>query len=411
MKKESDKATESVILSNNELSDVNNKLNGKSDNLPSDSSQSDEKATTKLKSKAERPRSLLFDKVKHFQNAYNGARSDSIIAGEKDKESKVNKSKLPLNSFRRSLNLDNLPEPPKFYKNPSKSNINEKANQDERVEDEAKLDRKNLKLDLTKIPTTRIVEPKIILPSTSNDNSANRNSLTTTDDSSTILSPCDDNMSDTWSVCSDYYHAHDTVHSPISPSANGLYSGDENESVIDRIRRKSFYTRFNEKKRPRRTLSSRNYNDLDLGYKSDYNSLDRRSSYDAYRMPSTSTLSSRRNNNYATDPLKDYKPYGRSVSLMNDYVNVPNRYQTYNSKIGRPAGATSSLYSDSEDHALDDILSTARSRKYSPHFQPSRLGRTSVSPVSEQYLVDSYNSPTLINSGIDTSADSNANPI
>ncbi|KAG5892436.1 hypothetical protein JTB14_003369 [Gonioctena quinquepunctata] len=354
--RDSDKTTESVIK-NIETNDVNSSCN-KNGVLPSDSSQSE------ISENKERPRSLLFEKMKHLRN---GAKSDTVL---NEKESKV-KSKLPVNSFRRSLNLENLPEPPKFYKNPSKSNLTES--------DEKRPDKKNLKLDLNKTHTKH--EPVIIIdpvPSTSSnhEDNSNRNSLTTTDDSSTILSPSDDYMScDSWSVCSD-------LHSPLSPNGH-VYSGDENESVIDRIRRKSFYTRFNEKKRTRKPNL---YKDLELGYKSptDYSSLDRKS-YDyrnpvARRSSFTSTLQ---------EPSKTYRPYNRSSSLMNDYVNMPNRYQTYSSKIGRPV---SSLYSDSEDNALDDLLSTANSRKYSSHTQASRLGRTSVSPVNEYYADHSSSS-------------------
>lgn len=293
----------------------NNPATDATEEPPNESSQSEKK---------ERPRSLLFDKVKQFQNTYNGAKSDTVLDSVKETKSK---SKLPVNSYRRSLNLDSMAEPPKFYKNPSKTN---------EEESEKKVERRNLKLDLNKT-----VEP-------------NRNSATT-DDSSTVLSPSDDYLScDSWSVCSDLHRAND-LQSPLSPNGH-IYSGDENESVIDRIRRKSFYTRFNEKKCTRRPTIS--YKDLDLGYKSpassslDYRSLDR------YRNP----LSKR--GSYAPsstqEPSNSYRSYGRSASVMNDYVNVPNRYQTYSSKIGRPA---SSIYSDPEDNSLDDLLSTAKSRK------------------------------------------------
>ncbi|XP_060529712.1 uncharacterized protein LOC132704063 isoform X2 [Cylas formicarius] len=315
--------------------------------------------------KRERPRSLLLDKMKHFQSAaYNGAKSDSVLDASSDTQK--TKSKLPVNSFRRSLNLENVSEPV------------------------VKSDRQNLMLDLKKSATT--TEP---VAGTSNEN---RNSLTTTDDSSTLLSPTDGYMScDSWSACSDFHHLND-LHSPTSHNGHAPYSGDEGESVIDRIRRKSFYTRFNERKRPTRKPSLQNYKDLDLyrpdyghkhGYgKSDYSSLDgykspvpKRSSFSSF-IPEPSVV-----NIIPSGTSREYKPYGRSASVLNDYVNVPGSYQTFSSRIGRPS-STRGLYSDSESHALDDLRATAIPRRHSPFSHHSALSRGSVSPVGEQYFVD-----------------------
>ncbi|XP_057657484.1 uncharacterized protein LOC130894589 [Diorhabda carinulata] len=332
----------------------NTKKESDNDNKTVISNDENQNDSTESTIKKERPKSLLIDKMKHFQN------------GTTDKDSKP-KSKLPVNSYRRSLNLDNMSD---------SVNNNEKP------------DRANLKLDFSKVQSRS--EPIVIkepVPSTSthDDNfNDNRNSMAMTDDSSTVLSPSDDYQScDSWSVMSEYPNVND-LHSPLSPNGY-LYSGDENESVIDRIRRKSFYTRFNEKKRMRKP---NNYN-LDLGYKSptDYSSLDRKN-YD-YRSSITrrpSYIAS------AQEPSRNYnRPYSRSSSLLNDYVNVPNRYQTYSSKIGRPA---SSLYSDSEDNTIDDLLTTAKPRNYSLSTPPSRLSRGSVSPSNEYFL--SHTSSSLI---------------
>lgn len=249
-------------------------------------------------SKPERPRSLLLEQAKHFQRNYSGTKSDSTI---NDNDTKPKVSRLPVNSFRRSLNLEN--------KNENSLNNNDSPEV---------TDRKSLKLELTQAT-----------PGTSNENSnENRNSLTTTDDSSTFLSPCEDNMScDSWSVSSDC-HGHELA-SPVSPNGY-VYSGDEGESVIDRIRRKSFYCRFNEKKRPRKT----SYKDLDL-----YKDIRKTS----YRAPSDNLYLDYRN---------------RNLSPVNDGCN---RYQTYNPRIH---GRISSLYSDSEDaNTLDDVVATGKSKK------------------------------------------------
>lgn len=223
--------------------------------------------------KRERPKSLLLDKVRHFQRTYDGAKTDSLL----EKVSVANdkgKSKLPVNSFRRSLNLDSLPEPPKFFQNTAETS------------QEVKPDRRNLKLDLNRQPE-QPAGPSGIIAQDDQQNNENRNSLTT-DEGSTILSPTDDYMScDSWSACSDFHHLND-LHSPQSHNGHIAYSGDENESVIDRIRRKSFYTRFNEKKKPRRPSFANPYKDLDLygrDYGREYSKPDY-SSLDRYRSPS-----------------------------------------------------------------------------------------------------------------------------
>ncbi|XP_058793447.1 serine/arginine repetitive matrix protein 2 isoform X2 [Phymastichus coffea] len=78
--------------------------------------------------------------------------------------------------------------------------------------------------------------------------------LASTDD---LLSPTEDTESfDSWSICSaDINHTRNDLHSPTSPSYSSLYRRDSaepsptNESVLERIRRKSFYCRFNDRKR------------------------------------------------------------------------------------------------------------------------------------------------------------------
>ncbi|XP_033365694.1 serine/arginine repetitive matrix protein 2 isoform X3 [Bombus vosnesenskii] len=70
-----------------------------------------------------------------------------------------------------------------------------------------------------------------------------------------VLSPIDDPESfDSWSISSaELSHARPDLHSPTSPS-HSLYARNDNsdnsESVIDRIRRRSFYSRFNDRRRP-----------------------------------------------------------------------------------------------------------------------------------------------------------------
>ncbi|XP_012252785.2 uncharacterized protein LOC105684192 isoform X2 [Athalia rosae] len=66
-----------------------------------------------------------------------------------------------------------------------------------------------------------------------------------------MLSPMDDTESfDSWSICSaDMNHSCSEMHSPTSPTHSPTSRIDQPESIIDRIRRRSFYSRFNDRKR------------------------------------------------------------------------------------------------------------------------------------------------------------------
>lgn len=66
------------------------------------------------------------------------------------------------------------------------------------------------------------------------------------------FSPVDEpNSFDSWSVSSaELNHARPDLHSPTSPSHALFARSDNSDSVIDRIRRRSFYSRFNDRRRP-----------------------------------------------------------------------------------------------------------------------------------------------------------------
>lgn len=71
------------------------------------------------------------------------------------------------------------------------------------------------------------------------------------DDSSSLRSP-DSESFDSWSNCSDLGSPDDFYWRSVRHSA-GNFDEMSTESVGDRIRRKSFYTRFNERKKPRKS--------------------------------------------------------------------------------------------------------------------------------------------------------------
>jgi hypothetical protein len=158
----------------------------------------------------------------------------------------------------------------------SSSNIVVKRYSDERMEEKERLknNRKGLMLDLARFKSP---EPEgtsnskgnysfppplphdIISPQTPTralyENLANYSS-NTFDASASSLSPCEDVGYDGWSTCSDDHVS--SLHHPMGTlsltrlrSTQSQGHDDPDESVVDRIRRKSFYSRFNEKKAKR----------------------------------------------------------------------------------------------------------------------------------------------------------------
>ena len=79
-------------------------------------------------------------------------------------------------------------------------------------------------------------------------------------DSSVLSPPHELESSDSRSVCSDFEN-HEFPHSPVSPAGD-----DVEESVGDRIRRKSFYSRFNDIKRKHRKSSLSSIGSFPLSY-------------------------------------------------------------------------------------------------------------------------------------------------
>jgi hypothetical protein len=79
---------------------------------------------------------------------------------------------------------------------------------------------------------------------------------------SSVLSPADESESyDSWSVCSDF-ESHEFTSSPVPPPGD-----DAEESVGDRILRKSFYSRFNDIKKKHRKPSLSSIASLSFSYR------------------------------------------------------------------------------------------------------------------------------------------------
>jgi hypothetical protein len=139
-------------------------------------------------------------------------------------------------------------------------------------------------------------------------------------DDSSVLSPADELESfDSWSVCSDF-ESHEFPTSPLPPPGN-----DVEESVSDRIRRKSFYSRFNDIKKRNRKSSLSSIGSLSSSYQ-DTNSLSflhhprnflRKKNHPADYVSSSShslyhTLKPRRSQSVYAQSDYDDRPYSRS---------------------------------------------------------------------------------------------------
>lgn len=104
-----------------------------------------------------------------------------------------------------------------------------------------------------------------------------KESRTSPDDRiSEMFSPEEPESFDSWSICSaDLNHNRGDLHSPTSPSSYSLFMrGDaqSSEPVIDRIRRRSFYSRFNDRKRPSLTAPPPGVSSVTLPRRFSFNS-------------------------------------------------------------------------------------------------------------------------------------------
>lgn len=269
----------------------------------------------------ERPKSLMIE-----TGMKNGAVSGQINGTTEG----TYKSRLPLMNNRRSLQIDDNAQSNNNQLSPvtptdNRIQFSENSIINDIAQRRANQRKLNLQLDLSATNSNQLLTP---------DN----------DSSCTLLSPYDDTVScsgDSWSACSDQGLTTSQGQSHVESNGNDLDGGEVNagESVIDRIRRKSFYSRFNDQRRSRKTSFGSgsiagSYRDLDLYRYRDYNppsnsttpthnsekrSYSRSSSYmPDYTITSelaTATLDRKRQQN---------RPYGRSTSMLHEYVNMPS---------------------------------------------------------------------------------------
>lgn len=203
-------------------------------------------------------------------------KSSGFVHKIKKNLNNISESKIPV----KFVACPDCKEPTDISESKSSDTINKRHSSEQKmtVEEKERLrnNRKGLMLDFTKLHSLENDSCDVKKSSTKNHYSfppplpqdINESLVTPTydsltnyssspyDESSTLLSPSDDIAYDRWSTCEDDHHA--TCHPLGSSSLSRLTKSIQNapqfddaelpESVVDRIRRKSFYSRFNEKK-------------------------------------------------------------------------------------------------------------------------------------------------------------------
>ncbi|XP_011340376.1 microtubule-associated protein futsch isoform X2 [Ooceraea biroi] len=210
------------------------------------------------------------------------------------------------------------------------------------------------------------------------------------DCTSEMFSPEEPESFDSWSICSaDLNHNRSDLHSPqlhspTSPSYSLFMRGDSSESVIDRIRRRSFYSRFNDRKRPSLTAPPPGISSV---------TLPRRFSFNSSRERERSRLY-----NYGVPRTRSDKSYlyGDEVSCRKSPVDRERYSDTLNtSSYGHHSPEARSIF----DHYGNSVPSTSHDslRRYvrSPTLDlvTSRAKYHSSDIIADNDLTGSYKSP------------------
>ncbi|XP_012271025.1 uncharacterized protein LOC105694698 [Orussus abietinus] len=244
---------------------------------------------------------------------------------------------------------------------------NEVRNSHENLEVEVKEEKKEPEVPQVKVQITEPeVPPTIAETSPSEKYSPDPPSLKESPNENTeeILTPVDDTDNfDFWSVCSaDMNHLRGDLHSPTSPTYSLALRGDySTESIVDRIRRRSFYSRFNDRKRKTSLIGTSS--SLAPATSS---TLPRKFSYGSSRdrdLPLS--WSSRRN------PERTY-------SLYNDDIVAPSRVKSpvdRYSEVGSTYSIDSRPTSDSHHGSLSSSYDPLRRYSRSPTLMDSTSSR------------------------------------
>ncbi|CAG5104080.1 Protein of unknown function [Cotesia congregata] len=161
---------------------------------------------------------------------------------------KLDLSKIPQHSFKNGAAKKEYIKDPEFSEKPDSSSKIQSILTKEKVVTEKPPKGADFVRQLSIRPEEEL---KVALkPET--ERTKQENSITSTYPTEDILSPMDDVESfDSWSICSNDMNHRSSLDlcSPTSPVYSPSVRSEHSESIIDRIRRKSFYSRFNERKR------------------------------------------------------------------------------------------------------------------------------------------------------------------
>ncbi|OXU17196.1 hypothetical protein TSAR_011764, partial [Trichomalopsis sarcophagae] len=203
-------------------------------------------------------------------------------------------------------------------------------------------------------------------------NSSSKDPISTED----LMSPTEDTESfDSWSICSaDINHTRGDLHSPTSPTYSMYMRGNNPnaESVIDRIRRKSFYSRFNDRKRK----ASLNAPPPGVNMSSSM-TLPRKFSFNSPRDSNKEQPSKAKTNNYTLPNRKNaekcYSMYNEEVPTFRKSPIERDRYSdggsasSYSNDLKSPGetyGHISSPYDPLRKYLSPTFDSSATRRKY-----------------------------------------------
>nr|XP_036673054.1 mucin-5AC isoform X4 [Drosophila suzukii] len=205
---------------------------------------------------------------------------------------------------------------------------------------------------------------------------------------STFLSPTEEPelYFDNWSICSeDNYMLHATPSPTVSRLSRASLSSptrcsessDPNESVIDRIKRRSFYSRFNEQKKPRRTSSIVGPSAVRDYYREQQAAVKARSSHKLH----------------APDPM-DPPPRAHSPDIAQQFFR-PLKLSPVGTELKPP------VYRSPLDYSASSAGATSKPRKSlndirntSPSFLSKRYETTDYSSVPMRYKSSSSSSPS-----------------
>ncbi|XP_044019296.1 uncharacterized protein LOC122859676 [Aphidius gifuensis] len=216
----------------------------------------------------------------------------------------------------------------------------------------------------TAATTTPTINDNKKLSILQNDNKEKLNIIKhklTPDTTEDILSPMDDNESfDSWSICSNdlNHRTGSDIQSPTSPGYSPLSRNDHQESIIDRIRRKSFYSRFNERKRKPTTLT----NSSTLPRKYSFNNLNKHDDDDNNDDGGGVKRNNKKMNSYSLNSSPTGINNDRTLSLYTDELLSYRK-----SPIDKYSDTSCSLLSPTDKYSkLKSSYDTLRRYRVSP---------------------------------------------